>query len=383
MDALHPTSTPPPINNQPTEPTDLSYQVMPHDGGYFESAAGSGPVPPKPIGGPTGNLPVGPETSFFRGKLVYIIGGVVILLALGFLAYFMLGSKKTSTPPATQTSNTKLPKVWLQQYFNTEVCDDQNTCGDEADPDRDGLKNYDEFKSGTNPTKPDSDSDGLADGDEVNIYKTEPTLKYTDRRDIVTQNDWTDGVEIRGGYDPLTPSLKFTDFRKQQIAADTAKFGLHEPTITILSTQSSLNSTDTSTWKTYSNDKYGIQYQYPSDWNFKNVSTPPWPDSLSDTENKYKLSFSTAAFESLVLDKTIPANGTQPEYKIYKTMQSTSTVSYDPNYRLATYSLDLTKLKSKDNLVEGLQIQLQYNISNESDALNLYNKILTSLKYTK
>ena len=35
------------------------------------------------------------------------------------------------------------------------------------DADKDGVKNYSEYKLGTNPRKPDSDKDGLSDGDEV------------------------------------------------------------------------------------------------------------------------------------------------------------------------------------------------------------------------
>ncbi len=43
-----------------------------------------------------------------------------------------------------------------------------------GDFDTDGLINSDEFILGTTPTDPDTDSDGLTDGDEVNIYGLDP-----------------------------------------------------------------------------------------------------------------------------------------------------------------------------------------------------------------
>lgn len=267
MDPLKP-------NNLPVEQSDLSFQVMPQEGEFGHAApAGPAAVPPRPSAPsaaqrpsippppyksgatlpppPEQNLALGEEIgepSFFRSKWIYILGGVVVLIGLGVLAYVMLGSKKT-TPPVEETVTTKLPKIWLSQYFiqnlNTDgSCNDPLICGDEADKDIDGLKNYDEFVAGTSPVSSDSDVDGLADGDEVNIYKTEPTVKYTDRRLIVSQSEWVDGFQVKNGYDPLTPGLKFTDIRKQQIADDITKFTLHEPTITTLS---SLNPTNPST----------------------------------------------------------------------------------------------------------------------------------------
>jgi hypothetical protein len=65
------------------------------------------------------------------------------------------------------------------------------------DPDRDGLTNLQEFQLGTNPSNPDTDGDGLTDGDEVNKYHTSPLLADTDGDGI------PDGVEIQTGSNPL------------------------------------------------------------------------------------------------------------------------------------------------------------------------------------
>jgi outer membrane protein OmpA-like peptidoglycan-associated protein len=43
-----------------------------------------------------------------------------------------------------------------------------------ADPDNDGLTNDEEKRLGTDPHNPDTDGDGLTDGEEVNKYKTDP-----------------------------------------------------------------------------------------------------------------------------------------------------------------------------------------------------------------
>jgi len=45
---------------------------------------------------------------------------------------------------------------------------------DFQDPDGDGLNNLGEFQQGTDPFNPDTDGDGITDGDEVHLYKTNP-----------------------------------------------------------------------------------------------------------------------------------------------------------------------------------------------------------------
>ena len=70
----------------------------------------------------------------------------------------------------------------------------------DADSDDDGLSNIKEFELGTKPFNPDTDNDGLTDGDEVNIYGTDP-LKYDTDDDGIS-----DGDEVALGTDPLSPT---------------------------------------------------------------------------------------------------------------------------------------------------------------------------------
>ncbi|WP_173385993.1 VWA domain-containing protein [Ruminococcus flavefaciens] len=70
--------------------------------------------------------------------------------------------------------------------------------GDE-DFDTDGLTNYQEYIQGTSPWDSDSDSDDLSDGDEVNIYSTNPLEPDTDNDGL------SDSDEIALGTNPNLP----------------------------------------------------------------------------------------------------------------------------------------------------------------------------------
>jgi DNA-binding beta-propeller fold protein YncE len=61
------------------------------------------------------------------------------------------------------------------------------------DPDHDGLTNLQEFQNGTDPNNPDTDGDGLTDGQEVLLYHTNPLLFSTDGTGV------PDGIEAATG----------------------------------------------------------------------------------------------------------------------------------------------------------------------------------------
>ena len=88
------------------------------------------------------------------------------------------------------TAAVALAAVAVFYYYNSTIIA-------EADPDRDGLPNDVEAALGTDPENPDTDNDGLSDGEEVNTYGTSPVDFDTDGDGI------GDGEEVNNyGTDP-------------------------------------------------------------------------------------------------------------------------------------------------------------------------------------
>lgn len=73
-------------------------------------------------------------------------------------------------------------------------------CASHPDTDDDGLTDGDEVHTnGFSPTDADSDDGGLTDGEEVNTYHTDPNDADTDDGLL------SDGLEVKYGTDPLNP----------------------------------------------------------------------------------------------------------------------------------------------------------------------------------
>jgi len=80
----------------------------------------------------------------------------------------------------TDDDNDGLPDTW-EIANNLDPLDGSDAS---MDPDSDGLTNMQEYEVGSNPENSDTDNDGLADGAEVKIYGTDPTVFDAD-----TDND--------------------------------------------------------------------------------------------------------------------------------------------------------------------------------------------------
>ncbi len=180
-----------------------------------------------------------PSKSFLSRPA--IIALVVVLI--GVLGYggFMFYKSKQNTKSVQGSSSTlgsvnhaATPGVttsaeWQKKYFNSEICANSTVCGDSADPDNDGLTNIDEYKVGTDPNNKDSDGDGLADGDEVHVFSSNPLDAHTAKDPKYTDTDF-----FKGGYDIQHPDTKFTDQQIVDISAKMQQFSLHEPTVSSL-----------------------------------------------------------------------------------------------------------------------------------------------------
>ncbi len=246
----HQNNSVPDINSEPKNPSPdaLFYNVMPKN-----KAVGGLVTAELKI---TNNL--GPTTSEttsinnLKKYRLYIIA-VLVLLIGGIAAYFILQkinsnsyqpddllvrrepantSEKNSQNTTTPESELTTSQEWRDKYFPN--CSDSSLCGDKADPDRDGLANLKEEKLETDPNNPDSDKDGLADGDETVVFLSNPLNAHS-------ANDarYSDSDFFRGGYD-LGTGKKMTPEQVKAVSARMQKEGLREPTIKTL--ESVLNS---------------------------------------------------------------------------------------------------------------------------------------------
>ncbi len=214
-------------NTEGRDEDDFNFAVMPgRDSRSYESQGTPGSIPNGSGNSQGGNI--------LHNKVTYLIVGALVLLTLGALAFFLLGSKDKDKDQTLEVTTSKMPKIFLQRYFGAELCTIQGRCGDSADPDEDGLNNYDEFLQQTDPTLNDTDSDGLADGDEVHVYHTKPNNAFTDAVASAIEKGYNDGSQIKAGFDPFTNGIKMTKTRLDQIADSEDEYGLHEPTVTFL-----------------------------------------------------------------------------------------------------------------------------------------------------
>jgi len=85
---------------------------------------------------------------------------------------------------------------WYERQYPAFLNEDSAADG-LLDFDGDGLANADEFTNGTTPTNPDTDGDGLTDGNEVNTRLTNPTNADTEYDGL------SDGREVALGTNPL------------------------------------------------------------------------------------------------------------------------------------------------------------------------------------
>ncbi len=152
-----------------------------------------------------------------------------------------LGTTITSAPAnspaalAKKNSATKLPITWLRQKFISPDVDAEGNClnvikcGENADPDNDGLTNIEEYNYGTDPLNPDTDNDGLSDGDEIYIYFTDPMKADSD------VDTYTDGQELTSCTDPISIlTSKIAAARLTQISSSASLKPIHQASILTL-----------------------------------------------------------------------------------------------------------------------------------------------------
>lgn len=159
----------------------------------------SGPVPPSIRTTPT--HPPKPQASladratmemFKRTslsgvqKIVLIVAMVLVFGALiggGIWLFIVQDPLTQSSSRGTNSTNATTTTIPLQ----------------ELDTDKDGVRDIDERRYGSDAAQADSDTDGLNDYLEIYQYDTDPTVADTDG------DSYLDGDEVDHGYDPNGP----------------------------------------------------------------------------------------------------------------------------------------------------------------------------------
>ncbi len=231
-----------PPQNLPTEPVDMFAGVEeggePTPGTQGPSALDAGILRKKPAGMqvPPAEIAQGGEPTVYSVKepvLGKVIGFFIFLIVAagvgygGWRLYSYLTQKSDSLPAETnnlteQQNQTPVSEEPVEDLFGTEPATLFDTStesmmtstetgnepiifGEAIDTDKDGLDDTREEEAGTDMSNPDTDEDGLTDGDEVIIWKTNPLNPDSDG------DSYLDGDEVRHGYSPLGPGKLFND----------------------------------------------------------------------------------------------------------------------------------------------------------------------------
>ncbi|EKD43237.1 MAG: hypothetical protein ACD_72C00398G0002 [uncultured bacterium] len=131
-------------------------------------------------------------------KYIIIALVVIAVLGAGLLIAIKIKVPKVVPNVAEQAQQAEILKIEKEKKYQeqmqilSEVVDKTRL----TDNDLDGLTNDEEKNLGTDPDNSDTDSDGLTDSTEVNIYKTNPLKADTDG------DGYPDGEEVRRGYNP-------------------------------------------------------------------------------------------------------------------------------------------------------------------------------------
>jgi hypothetical protein len=99
---------------------------------------------------------------------VWVFVALITVGGLGSIGYNWLKSGQVESATVEQQVPTfgEIPGWWYMENFGSSVCESQD-CESDSDPDKDKLSNYQEFVYGTMPNNPDTNSNGLTDGEDV------------------------------------------------------------------------------------------------------------------------------------------------------------------------------------------------------------------------
>jgi len=181
-----------------------------------------------------GQLDVKPVIPSWLVPLLIALGLILCIASAGLFTFWN-GRNNEATRTAEAATDVFLAAVQTEEAQGTAAADataqfegasavtatsQALTAEAEGDDDEDGLSNQSEAELGTDPDNPDTDGDGLNDGQEVNQHGTNPKQQDTDGDTLLDGDEvnthktsptnpdtdgegLTDGVEVVAGGDPL------------------------------------------------------------------------------------------------------------------------------------------------------------------------------------
>lgn len=175
---------------------------------------------------------VSPEKTKHNGWVAIIPAGIGAEFALSqrLLLDFSIGGAMSSTYDLDSYQG-KDNNTW-DSYFNTSLGLTITGENCSVDKDNDGLGKCDEEKFRTDPNNPDTDGDGLSDGDEVLKYKTDPLKADTDGDGLSDGDEVlkykTDPLKADTDGDGLNDGDEVLKYKTDPLKVDTDNDGLSD-----------------------------------------------------------------------------------------------------------------------------------------------------------
>lgn len=296
-------------------------------------------------------------------KIIFSAFAVIILAVFGTLGYKYF----TKPEPAPDDSP-------------NEIVVDQNAPEtDNLDFDKDGLKNSQETSHQTKIDDPDTDDDGLADGDEVNVYESNPLIADTDG------DTFSDAQEITGGYSPIINSSQRADStEKQKWLTRSVSFGLHEPTTATLKSNTEAGPPINSPKTLYVNQFYNYSIEYPSELSLREegsgqiVGIAVTGSELSDDINQDPFVIGLAGTkETLSLREWAETRFSAERYEITE-----STINAQPTVRISEKPVSNECGEDKTFYARESQIMsITWNCSTLIPLESFYEELILSFRF--
>jgi len=185
------------------------------------------------------NVTTKPDPTLVSGKPTED-DGMVAIMPVGLGAEFALSDRVlldfSLGGAITSSYNLDAYRAGPDNYFDSDfnaalgITFTGENC--QADNDMDALGKCDEEKIGTDPKNPDSDGDGLTDGEEYITYKTNPLQSDTDLDGLSDANEVTSSktnpLVADTDDDGLNDGEELNKYKTDPLNADTDKEGLND-----------------------------------------------------------------------------------------------------------------------------------------------------------